>query len=150
MQSQIAVRRATLTDLDQFVLLLQTLSAEKALSNAKLMQQRWEELLTFNGSSVFVAEQEDQLLSTCTLIIVPNLTRSGQPYALIENVVTLECARNRGFAQATLNAALEYAWSKNCYKVMLLSGGTNSEAHQLYKKIGFTCDKIGFQIRQNV
>jgi GNAT superfamily N-acetyltransferase len=40
---------------------------------------------------------------------VPNLTRGGSPYALIENVVTHHDFRKRGFGKQILNFALAAA-----------------------------------------
>ena len=44
---------------------------------------------------VLVAERGG-LLSTLTLVIVPNLTQGARPYALIENVVTRADVRGQG------------------------------------------------------
>ncbi len=39
------------------------------------------------------------MVATCTLVVIPNLTRGGTPYALIENVVTHTDHRNKGYWQ---------------------------------------------------
>jgi len=48
--------------------------------------------------------------------------------------------RRRGLARAVLEFALKLAWSRGCYKVILLSGVQRSEAHKLYESIGFRGD----------
>jgi GNAT superfamily N-acetyltransferase len=54
--------------------------------------------------------------SSCTLVVIPNLTRSGQPYGLIENVVTHSTYRGRGFGKHILQEGRS-AWKADCYKV---------------------------------
>ena len=77
------------------------------------------------------------LAATCTLIVIPNLTRGGRPYGLIENVVTHPDYRRRGLGTAVLKRALGAAWEHNCYKVMLLTGSKNEATLQFYEKAGF-------------
>lgn len=77
------------------------------------------------------------LVATCTLIVVANLTRGGRPYGLIENVVTHPDYRRRGLATAVLKHALQAAWERNCYKVMLLTGSKNESTLRFYEKAGF-------------
>ena len=77
------------------------------------------------------------LVATCTLIVVPNLTRGGRPYGLIENVVTHPEYRRRGLGTAVLRHALQIAWERGCYKVMLLTGSKNESTLLFYEKAGF-------------
>jgi GNAT superfamily N-acetyltransferase len=45
---------------------------------------------------------EDAIIASCTLVVIPNLARGGQPYGLIENVVTHAAYRGRGFGKRLL------------------------------------------------
>ncbi len=77
------------------------------------------------------------LAATCTLIVVPNLTRGRRPYGLIENVVTHPDFRRRGMGTAVLKYALQGAWKRNCYKVMLLTGTKEAATLRFYEQAGF-------------
>ena len=81
-------------------------------------------------------------------IIVPNLTRGGASYALIENVVTHAEHRRRGYAGALIGYAVNEAWKAGCYKVMLLTGSKNPATLRFYENCGFLQDKTGYQIRR--
>ena len=48
----------------------------------------WETLRRDPNQHHLGAYQDGSLVSACTLVVVPNLTRGGRPYGLIENVVT--------------------------------------------------------------
>ena len=61
-------------------------------------------------------------ITSCVLTIIPNLTRGGRPYALVENVVTHAEYRRQGIGTRLLHAALQSAWERGCYKVMLSTG----------------------------
>lgn len=102
----------------------------------------------YPGSAVFVAWIGDALVATCTLIVAPNLTRAGAPFALIENVVTALSFRRLGHGQAVLEAAINAAWRAGCYKVMLLTGSQNPATLRFYQRAGFQQSKTGFQIRR--
>ncbi len=88
------------------------------------------------------------LTATCTLIVIPNLTRGGRPYGLVENVVTHPDYRRRGLGTAVLKHALAAAWERGCYKVMLLTGSKKEETLRFYEQAGFQRGvKIGFVAR---
>ena len=97
----------------------------------------WEEITANPRLHYFVLEIDNELVSSCTLSIIPNLTRGGRPYGLIENVVTHAEYRRRGFGTSILQHALEVAWEHKCYKVMLLTGSKDPAILQFYEKTGF-------------
>lgn len=105
-------------------------------------------LLRYEGSVVLVGAIGDALVTTCTLVVIPNLTRGAEPYALIENVVTHADHRGAGFGRAVLGAAVARAWDAGCYKVMLMTGSTMPSTLAFYEAAGFTQSKTGFQIRR--
>ena len=69
--------------------------------------------------------------------MIPNLTRGGRPYGVIENVVTQAEHRACGFGKAVLAEALSAAWSQGCYKVMLMTGRKDEATFQFYESAGF-------------
>jgi len=99
-------------------------------------------------SAIFVVEVGGVLVASCTLIVVPNLTRGGRPYGLIENVVTHAHFRKRGFGKQVLAAASSAAWDAGCYKVILMTGSTKPETLKFYAEAGFEQSKTGFQMRR--
>ncbi len=110
--------------------------------------RNWERLKQYPGSDILVACVGEMIVTTCTLVVIPNLTRGGAPYALVENVVTDAAHRNKGFGKAVLKAATEAAWRAGCYKVMLLTGSTRPATLKFYQDAGFEQNKTGFQIRK--
>lgn len=109
---------------------------------------RWELLKSYPNSNIFVVCLENILVASCTLVVIPNLTRNGMPYALIENVVTHEDHRKQGYGSAVLHRAIEAAWQAGCYKVMLMTGSKQSSTLKFYQDAGFEQSKTGFQIRR--
>lgn len=89
---------------------------------------------SFRYLGVFV---DGRLVSSCTLSIIPNLTRGCRPYGVIENVVTHAAHRRRGCGTAVLKKALALARESRCYKVMLCTGRKSKEIGSFYESAGF-------------
>ncbi len=108
----------------------------------------WGPMARDPNQCVYGAYFESELVATCELIIIPNLTRGGRPYALIENVVTHADYRRRGCATTMLKYALDAAWERGCYKVMLMTGSKKEETLRFYENVGFKRgNKTGFVAR---
>ena len=142
-------RRARAEDLEGLLALLRHLSSQDyGLAEAEA-RRIWARIEASPGMTVFVADHDSRPVSTCTLIVVPNLTRGGRSLALIENVVTLPDLQRRGFGRAVMNAALDEAWAQNCYKVMLLTSARQPGVLDFYRSVGFeTGRKTGLEIRR--
>jgi len=109
----------------------------------------FERLQRVEGSAIFIGEMGAILAASCTLVVIPNLTRGGRPYGLIENVVTHSDFRNRGLGKRLLDAASRAAWRAGCYKVMLMTGSKQHETLNFYLSAGFEQSKSGFQKRND-
>ena len=112
-------------------------SDESPLPAEELLNQVWDSFLTDPKIHCVVGDVEGRLAASCTLVVIPNLTRGARPYGLIENVVTHPEYRNKGIGSSLLRYTLQLAWEKQCYKVMLLTGRQEEETLRFYEKAGF-------------
>ena len=140
------IRHLELRDLDSLLALYKHLHASDApLPGRSVVDSVWRELIGDPRYRYYGGILNDQLVSSCTLTLVPNLTRGCRPYGVIENVVTHAQYRRQGLGTALLRRALGEAWSANCYKVMLLTGRKDDATLGFYAAAGFDGDaKRGF------
>ncbi len=105
----------------------------------------WKRILEYKDQHVIVGIKDGTIIATCVIIIVPNLTHEQKPYAFIENVVTDENHRKKGFASQILEYAREIAVRENCYKIMLLTSSKEDSVMRFYEKAGYNRnDKTAF------
>ena len=112
-------------------------SDEPPLPAEDILNEVWNNYLTDPKIQCVVGEIEGRLVASCTLVIIPNLTRGARPYGLIENVVTRLEYRQQGIGTRLLQYALQLAWEQRCYKVMLLTGSKREETLRFYERAGF-------------
>jgi GNAT superfamily N-acetyltransferase len=143
------IRAAESGDLIELLELYRHLNpTDEPLPDRETVERLWTGMLTQPGFCCIVATSAGLIVASCCIAIIPNLTRGGRPYALIENVVTHQDFRRRGFATAVLKEALSRAWKAGCYKAMLLTGSKRPETHRFYERCGFRSDeKTGFVAR---
>jgi GNAT superfamily N-acetyltransferase len=97
------------------------------------------QILGSPGLHLFVLEV-DGVVATTYLNIIPNLTRSASPYAVIENVIVEETLRGTGLGKQIMAGTLRAAWGAGCYKAMLLTGSRKPATHAFYRACGFSPD----------
>lgn len=144
------IRSVEHSDLPQLLALYRFLNPDDPETELSDAVKKLDSLRAISGSDIFAGFIENELVASCTLVVIPNLTRGGTPYALIENVVTHGDYRHQGYGKLILAAAVEAAWASGCYKVMLLTGSQQASVHNFYLSAGFQQNKTGFQIRNNI
>jgi len=148
MTSELTIRTADQNDLPALIALYSQLHPNDEPVSPAVGARLLDQLSLYPGSSIVLGLRGDAVVATCTLIIIPNLTRRGAPYALIENVVTDAHHRKRGYGKAILHVAIATAWRQDCYKVMLLTGSGDPATLRFYQEVGFEQSKTGFQVRR--
>jgi len=101
------------------------------------LKTTWNKILNNEDYHLIVAEEDGKVVASCTLIVVPNLTRDVTSYALVENMVTHSDYRGRGLASACLEYADNVAKENGCYKMMLITGSSDPKTHAFYKRAGY-------------
>ena len=114
------------------------------------IQGIWARIRADENHHVIVAEEDGALVSSCVLVLVPNLTHGQRPYAFIENVVTHPAYRCRGLATACLDYAAAIAERAHCYKIMLLTGSKKDSTLRFYERAGYDRNEKTAFIRRMV
>ena len=139
------VREAIDNELDDLLKLYLYLHEKSVPEMTEHLKNTWDMIVQDKNHHIIVNEIEGKIVSSCVCVIIPNLTRNIRPYAFIENVVTHEDYRGKGYATECLNYAREIAEKSNCYKMMLLTGSKKDTTLNFYSNAGYnSSDKIAF------
>jgi GNAT superfamily N-acetyltransferase len=117
------------------------------VSYNEALSQLWDEIYNDPNLNYIVIEEGGELVATCNISIIKNLTRGLRPYGLIENVVTHKDYGKRGYGTRMLHKAIEIAKENDCYKVMLMTSSKSEDTLRFYEKTAFSKGiKTGFII----
>lgn len=105
----------------------------------------WAAIAAQHGRTILLAERGEEAAGTLDCTVMPNLTRGGRPFMLIENVVVARAHRRRRVGTALLDAAVALARSAGCYKAQLMSRTDRAGAHAFYEASGFTPAAHGYR-----
>lgn len=139
------IREAKEQDITGLLKLYQQFGKGAALKPDKNVIHVWNKIMRDKDHHIIVGIEDDIIVSSCTINIIPNLNHEARPYALIENVITDEKYRNRGYASQLLDYAKEIAINNNCYKIMLMTGSKLESTLNFYERAGYNrTDKTAF------
>ena len=109
------------------------------------LNDTWDKIINDSNYHIVVCIEDGKIVSSCTVVIIPNLTHNVRPYAFVENVVTDINYRKKGKASKCLDYAKKIANENNCYKMMLLTGSKKESTLNFYKQAGYNMkDKTAF------
>ena len=139
------IREAVQSDLDAILELYLFLHEDRVPEKDEHLRETWMQIIQDPNHHLIVNVVDDKIVSSCVCVIIPNLIRNVRPYAFIENVVTHEDYRGKGYAGECLEYARQIAEKENCYKMMLLTGSKKQETLRFYEKNGYnSSDKTAF------
>ena len=139
------IREACKNDLQEILELYLFLHETDVPEESEHLRRTWEQIMTDENHHLIVCEVDGKIVSSCVCVIIPNLSRNVRPYAFIENVVTHEAYRGKGYATDCLNYAKRIAEQNHCYKMMLLTGSKRATTLNFYKNAGYnSADKTAF------
>lgn len=112
-------------------------------AEAKALYARF---LTYPDYKIYVAERNGRIAGSFALLVMLNLGHCGAPSAIIEDVVVDPDVQGRGVGAIMMQAAMDLAREKNCYKLVLSSNAKRVRAHAFYERLGFTRHGVSFSV----
>lgn len=95
---------------------------------------------------IYIAELDGRIVGSFALLVMLNLGHLGAPSAIVEDVVVDPGMQGQGIGQVMMEAAMQLAREKGCYKLVLSSNARRTDAHRFYDRLGFKRHGISFHI----
>jgi GNAT superfamily N-acetyltransferase len=143
---EIGIRPASHADVPALLNLYAELHPADPPPPAQIAFDVWHAIQAQSGRTILVAQSAATVVGTVDCAVLPNLTRGGRPFMLIENVVVTAGQRRSGIGSALLAAAVSLARQAGCYKVQLLSRAERHTAHAFYETLGFQPVAQGYRL----
>ncbi len=141
----ITIREAKVSDLSGILELYSLLFGKGMLNKTPDVVKIWDRLMADPYYHVIVAEEDGKLVSTCSCMIIENITYDHRPYAVVDNIVTDSEYRAQGLASACLEEAKRIAEKADCIKIMLTTASKLNSTYRFYENLGYNKqDSIAF------
>mgnify|MGYP003623335470 CR=1 FL=1 len=139
------IREAASQDLPQLLDLYTHLHNNTRPAIDENVKSVWQKIMGDVNHHIIVGVQDASIISSCVLLVVPNLTHGQRPYAVLENVVTHPTHRKQGVGGQIMAYAKEIAMKNHCYKIMLMTSSKEEATLRFYRRAGYnTQDKTAF------
>lgn len=97
-------------------------------------------------NAIYVAEHEDELVGTFQTVFGRSLSNRGAAHLTVAAVQTRADKRGRGIGEAMMRYAIEKGRELGAYQVKLASNLARTDAHRLYRRLGFEQSHAGFRL----
>jgi len=144
----VSVRRAQPADLDSLLALYTELAEGRDVSvpaAAPAAAPILAAIVADPARHLRVATVGGKAVGSVDMVVVPNVTHHGRPWAVVENVIVAEAHRRTGVGACLITVVLDEARAAGCYKVLLHSGKQRTWAHSFYRSLGFEAVAEGFK-----
>lgn len=150
---RIVIRRATRDDLGSIIRLLSddpisagrgdVASAEDADAYAAALDR----IIDDSSNEIVVAmNQDDVVVGTLQLTVIPGMARRGSTRLLVEAVRVTSTERSSGIGTALMRWVMEQAATElKAPLVQLTSDAARADAHRFYTRLGFVDSHVGFK-----
>ena len=152
LSNRVKVRRAVEEDIPRILELYRelTITTSDAESLRKPSpgdyRQVFNEIDAAQGHELLVLQYSEDVVGTLALIIVPNLSHSGCPWAIAENLIVDQRYRRQGLGRLLMEYAVTRAQQARCHKLVLTSDKRRDDAHRFYRSLGFESSAEGFRM----
>ncbi len=145
------VRVATEADLPRVVELLAQLSIDDPREEPgppppEVYTEAFRRMQADEEQRLLVLDADGRIVGSLVLLIVPNLTHQGRPYATVENVIVDDSERGTGRGRQLMQHAIDEAKRAGCYKIALTSHRSRTAAHRFYESLGFESTHEAYRI----
>jgi len=95
---------------------------------------------------LLVAQEDEKVVGTCTLYVMPRVYWSGKSWAILDSIVVAEGGQGKGRGTELIKHAIGLAKKAGCSQVNLTSNTRRTRAHRFYEALGFEPTYVGFKL----
>lgn len=96
---------------------------------------------------VVVRDEDDAVVGTLQLTLIPGLARSGATRLQVEAVRLSASVRGTGLGTAVFEWVHQYGRSHGADLVQLTSDRSRGDAHRFYERLGYVPGHVGFKLQ---
>lgn len=134
--SDLIIRPLTMGDLSQLKGLYDDLCNDE-VTEVETMQNIYNKMLSDGKYTVLVAEMDNRILGTLVGIVCYELTRTGAPFMVVEDVIVDKANRNHGIGRLLMFEIEKVAKREGCFSIILVAS-QRRRVDGFYEKCGYS------------
>ena len=141
------IRKAERQDLPVIMELLKELDLEgdEAMSLEEV-HRLFNRISQYPDYHIYLATKGGEPVGTYTLLIMDKLEHGGTPSGIVDSVAVASDRQGEGIGKALMQHAKDTCQEKGCYKIMLSSNKTRTDAHRFYEALGYEQHGISYSL----